>query len=124
MNTERLLQLADVVENTKHFDIGNRLFLWRIRPIDGFNMGSYICETPCGTAGCLAGHAAALFGEAGAIHLDEIFSAAAGLLDLNYAEASHLFVPNDASYCDITPAWAATACRKLAEGVPPEEIWH
>lgn len=98
MNIDRLNTLADVLEH-------NRL------PANfEFDMSAIIYNTPCGTAGCIAGLALVLFnGPTG----PEVHSGyAAEILDLTEGQADHLFFPpSDEIYNESDPKAAAVAIR-------------
>lgn len=140
MNKERLLELAEHLEQVPHmddlshdgrgrektfFDMYNRLS--KGAKIQFFNMRSYCFEDECGTAGCIAGHAAALF-----TPKDYLEAASGGwslsakkALGLTGAQADALFyVPTEHGDAeDATPEDAANACRRLAAGVPLKKLW-
>lgn len=114
MNKERILQLADAIEREGA----------RAEPDLGFNMNylwaSYsndFAKRPCGTVGCIAGHALHLAG------INGDFTAAAEWLGLSYigGEGGELFFPGDVSginisrWDEITPAHAAAVLRRLVE---------
>ena len=116
MNTERLLLLADIIEQKDHLqkldsnaDLSDSLtaaaFAERGSQLDGFNMNFYCAsdvkgvEVGCGSAGCLAGHTVVLWGDVDKIEsmLDGIsFSKyAAVLLGLTEVEGVPLFMPGE-----------------------------
>lgn len=114
MNKERILQLADAIEREGA----------RAEPDLGFNMNylwaSYsndFAKRPCGTVGCIAGHALHLAG------INGDFTTAAEWLGLSYIENEEreLFFPGDVSginifrWDEITPAHAAAVLRRLVE---------
>lgn len=88
--------------------------------VDGFDMLSFIEETPCGTTCCIGGAAIQFFGDSDTSFPDDHAQA---LLGLDSDVADMLFyggmtwdgrgeaVPLE----DITPAWAARCIRKLME---------
>lgn len=109
MNRERMLELADAIENRtldREFDM--RSFC---RDRDQHDV-----DTSCGTAGCIAGWACWLFTEGTTVQYDDIETVAIGLLDLTGTEADSLFhgwwspeiLPN------ITAEDAAAELRRLA----------
>ena len=120
MNIERLNTLADHVEGLT--------FLPGDEDIDGpaANFTMQVVSYVCGTPGCLAGHAIALFGDAesrrawGGHPVEE----AAYLLDLDEDTARRLFVPrHDSAHfraepgesAFVSPARAAAQLRHLAK---------
>lgn len=117
MNRERLLSLADAIEQ-------------RFLPL-GFDMSSYCNDyvltvkdvptlpTACGTTACVAGWAVALFGDPGfkIAGGSEIWDVARELLGLSPSQADWLFLgvfayPKELNR--ISDAEAVAACRQLA----------
>lgn len=107
MNRERILALADLIEQQPHTEIG---------AASGFNMEDF--THPCGTPACIAGWAAFMFDkefEPGKTTMK--YSEHAGmLLGLDYRKAADLFLLTPGiGLEEITPAHAATTLRHLAE---------
>jgi len=97
MNKERILKLADVIENAPHQPIPPRGT--PKRKLAGFNMSNW----HCGTVGCIAGWAREIFGEG-----------PYDALDLEFWQADALYVPHGPTH-DIQPHHAAAVLRHLAE---------
>ena len=93
--------------------------------LNGFNMDYIAGWTSCGTAGCIAGHACSLFGSTNDPDL-AFFSLgeAEKLLLLTRKEARNLFLPQGCDLTKITPAEAAEACLRVADGKEPWPIWN
>ena len=155
---ERLTQLADYIEHKAHITSTDRLVFEEDDPyaddrenlsavkgacdlLSGpdatFNMAWWVArwtaKDDCGTVGCLAGWACALFAD----DRDDpkhVLVLAPALLGLNGEEGIALFDPklylhnkhgNSASmdYKAITPAAAAQAVRKCRDGYDPIGYW-
>jgi hypothetical protein len=116
MNTERLLELAAVIEKAPHRPIIEPL--GDLKP-EAFNMGTWHCGAVC----CIGGWAEALFVPAKRQHYspgDQ--NHVAWALGLDEGTAEQLFYPSENcgwqltdAYADITPAMAAAVIRALAE---------
>ena len=88
-----------------------------------FNMGSFWHQTECGTAGCVAGHAMALW-PSDQVNYEWCMDAAMDVLDLDEYEGEALFLRAGAGLAmQTTPQEAAQACRNLAAGKPLNELW-
>jgi hypothetical protein len=103
VNTERILELADVIERTPHKPLPSQSA--PARKLRGFNMG----EWHCGTVGCMAGWAGQMF--------DCHPSDAADALGLTRETAWRLFQPIESidRWEQIKPKQAAAVLRNLAE---------
>lgn len=103
MNTERIRELADVIEDQPHtsFNAAN-----------GFYMDAW--EHSCGTPSCIAGWAAHTFGRQVATW--EMWDVAEGLLGLSEETSRRLFLGDGTfSRGSVTPAHAAAVLRNLAD---------
>ena len=121
MNKERILQLADVIEREGALpepELGFNMLYCRVKTNDDDgSLERDFANRPCGTVGCIAGHALRLAGINGG------FTAAAEWLGLSYigGEGEELFFPGDVSginisrWDEITPAHAAAVLRRLVE---------
>ena len=110
MNKERMLKLADYIEGLPAFM---------------FVMTRWYKEHKCGTIGCIAGHAVALFGNgdvramARTYPVSETFNLASDLLGLDKKDAKHLFYAEWARpklIEDVTQYEAAARLREMANG--------
>jgi len=129
MNKERLLELADAIEQAPHLavnSIEHRYNHIRAAQIDG-SLPNYYCQGVWlvdvlgrGSCGCVAGWAVALWGDDEAL---TVWASAVKALDLTQAEAERLFYGDGNPY-NTTPAEAANAIRRLTEGKDPWEIWN
>jgi hypothetical protein len=124
MNKERILLLADMIENSTPPTS---------KPNLGFNMATYFDTSVgysrhddqfegCGTVGCIAGWACFAFdpdqahAHAGGEDRTHFFNIAREHLDLDAEQAENLFKPRmEASYDDLTPSQAAQVMRQLVE---------
>jgi hypothetical protein len=109
MNTDRIRQLADVIERQPHTPITAE---------SGFNMGNW--EHDCGNPACICGWANFVQNELnGTEHRIGSPVHARNWLGLEMEQASALFKPNgDSSYEtweEITPTHAAAVLRHLAD---------
>lgn len=115
MNKEKLLELATIVENTKHIDLsenvpaGERQFnmaIWLYGPTTGNN--------GCGTVACIGGTAQVCFLKD---QKDVTSHDVREVLGLDEYTADDLFYPNSLNvyYEKITPAQAAWCIRNLVE---------
>lgn len=105
MNKERILLLADRIEQAPHV----RAFGDDYSSLTGFDMSTW----HCGSVGCIGGWTEQLFGDGTrcAGHW-----AVAELLDISVYEADVLCFPRQTiNYDKITPAQAATTLRLFAE---------
>ena len=133
MNVERLRELADHIEG---LDMGPRrphlalatADIYYLREIPKmFNMTGWFYEKEeCGTVGCIAGHAAALFAldpyrdRTGHKSISDVAMVALGLDDY---EASGLFTP-PIYLPNITPKQAARVLRLVADGENTRDAWN
>lgn len=111
MNKEKILQLADAIEQG-------------LKDVK-FDMMYFGEKNRCGTFGCIAGHAVALFNPEtwqsrleGYIIGRGIFEGARDLLELTHHEATELFLPDDFYRLDlgkITKEIAVKTLRDFAE---------
>lgn len=101
MNVARILELADVIEKVPHVALGDAH--QGPEPVTDFNMSTF----HCGTAGCIAGWAAHLYGNGRGVLTAEKF------LGISSDDGDELFIPAGLVLEDITPAQAATTLRKL-----------
>jgi hypothetical protein len=119
MNKERILLLANVIENAtppaKHPNLTFEMSSFWWGPEDeGFSPAEEGYHT-CGTTACIAGWAVALFTEEEASEAN-IPMMAQDVLELTYQQADSLFIPElSRRYEDITPAIAAQVLRRFAE---------
>lgn len=124
MNKERILELADLIENQAFADegVGFNMSYYYLTNSSGLEVKDYAGH-PCGTAACIAGHAwlAAQRGTDGHVHtLDKIIGPrgeteyeAKKYLGLNWRVAEELFIP-ECLGDHPTPAEAARTLRHLA----------
>ena len=120
MNTERILELAQKIEELPAEQFGMEKF-WRHVPEgwwDGKNANT-LCRSP----GCIAGHTVALYGDGPTLMKRTLFKNfdidmgettdeyAKDLLDLSESQAEELFEPCGPSYNAIDTAWAASTLR-------------
>lgn len=117
----RLLKLADIIENNKPIE-------WKGRPVK-FDMSEWGHERSCGTAACIAGHAAILSGQPfdpkaeyalGYERGNTARKVAAEWLGIkDYEESIRLFIPTNHGYTgrleNITRRRAAAVLRSFAE---------
>lgn len=106
MNKDRILQLADIIEQSASFDM-NYFFVPFVDT-----------ENDCGTPACIAGHAIHHFQGVNNTVLP-FTRHAAFLLDLDREHAAILFGTHDYVDLDmdlITPAVAASHLRNIAAG--------
>jgi hypothetical protein len=138
MNKERLLILADHIENRPILYTDNpddELEELREKDSDiilknannvAFNMYSYVIEGSCGTAACIAGHACFLWkNEIEQSPSGQVYwhSSAAAILGLTEEESNHIFYGrfitddlfSDKNWAKITPKVAADYLREVAE---------
>lgn len=113
MNKANLLQLADALEHGL--------------PAMQFDMSYWLHTTDCGTAGCIAGHAAILSGKYptdGSYFETNAHDVSNDFLELTDEMSNHLFTPssdtrgfsyNLFTYREITAPMAAAVVRHLAE---------
>lgn len=107
MNVERILELADLIEQQPHASGDGE---------DGFCMAEY--RHDCGTPSCIGGWASFKWGDNRGGLLD-----AAEILGLDHALARQLFDPGmDFHYWSTTPAEAALTLRHLAK--TGEVVWE
>ena len=141
MNVERLNELAEHIEQVRHFPgrvpYGNYVEAKREHSgLQGFNMRYdriYLAEH-CGTAGCIAGHGVLKFHP----HPERVLSPAntsvcviaeaQQLLDLDRDQSLVLFhavggLDDRMTMDDIGPDDAARALRRLARGDALDTIW-
>lgn len=106
MNTERILELATVIESLPHVSPDERA---TEVPLDSFNMEKW----HCGSVGCIAGWAVKLFGG----EIPDPALSGQQALGLRGDIADDLFTPayGYGDYHKITPRDAAKVLRKLAE---------
>lgn len=108
MNKERILELADYIEQLPQaghtgYEGPEQL------PVQSFYMASY----SCGTAACIAGHALRLWHDNHDYALTRW--AAARILDIGpNVVGKHLFVPDGIDLTDVKPIEAARVLRELA----------
>ena len=120
MNKQRMLELADHIEGLPHRG--------RLQPDRAaiFDMGHWWIgnEHTCGTMGCIAGWAANLFEvKRPSVSIQSSWvQLVREILDLSYAEARTLCVP-DTNLAAITPAQAAGTLRLMASGCTAERAW-
>jgi hypothetical protein len=110
MNKERILAVADAIENES---------------VPGLQFDMTVYRNSCGTAGCIAGWAFVMFADDGRRRWDEwgnyprgeIFNTAKEVLGLCSGEAWQLFLPEDpvGENYDATAEEAVTVLRQLAE---------
>jgi hypothetical protein len=114
MNKERLLLLADMIENKRppsvqpDLDFHMAMF-WEAPEDKGFGPEDPEYHT-CGTSACIAGWAVATFGS-GTTNQKEIFREARVLLNLTEGQADGLFLPADPD--DHATKIAPTVMRHL-----------
>lgn len=105
MNKERILALAELIENQPHEELESEF---------GFNMEDF--THPCGTPSCIAGWA--VF-QAGGLEKDYHANSkvAAEILGLEHRQAEDLFFAwrSKIGLEEITPFHAAATLRHLAE---------
>ena len=125
MNTERLRELADILEQMPYVEIDPiRNLGWT--PDDdkpGFNMETYLCQT----AACIAGHAALRYGGEPDLTDDRwVHAIAREVLELGIRDAIDLFnaACSNRARERITPKQAAAALRLVADGRPVRRAWH
>ena len=145
MNKKRLLKLAKHLEKVPHKPIStemNERTFYEYKRDDRvemrhFNMRTY-CQMldadGCGTTGCIAGHAVALFEGVKNSHEWHFGWAprAAQALELTPEQAEALFWlpggpgawPTVAAVDEAQPHEAARACRRLANGEPLDTLWE
>lgn len=127
-NVELLLRVADAVEQ----GIPGVKFLMQGWAHKVFFFSASGEENICGTAGCIAYHAALLVYPESSV--DEIMRAfqennlnvvgeVAWQLGLTEEEHEALFTPLGVQWSHVTPQRAAAAIRRCAAGAPPEEFW-
>jgi hypothetical protein len=117
MNKERLLLLADMIENSTppknfpdlYFNMAN---YWEGPEDKGFDPVDQEYHT-CGTGACIAGWATATFGSGTTKH-ERIQREAMCLLELTPCQADRLFIPNDPSD-DHTTEIAPAVIRHFVE---------
>lgn len=102
--TKMLLELADAIESES---------------VCQFTMQTYFIDTPCKTAGCIAGTAIAKFmpislQPENRENLDYIGTAAI-LLGLSPTQAIELFIPSAVPWQRVSPSQAADVIRHLAK---------
>jgi hypothetical protein len=111
MNIERMLAVANAIENETIPGLGFNMIDWTNRPFT--KVGDHACGTVC----CIGGWACVLFGEEG----DMVYGQEAQqLLDLNNDQAKRLFLNYyDWVYPDsleqITRAQAVAAIRRMVQ---------
>lgn len=123
MNTERILELADLIEAGQP-DLYFNMATW------GEQARNFVAtEHACGTAACIAGWTLARFGKSGRATKvdhrrprdfdDSVSKAAAAVLGLNRSEAYDLFVPNSGlngvDVYEVTADHAVRTLRHLAK---------
>lgn len=127
MNKPRIERLINLLENDDLydlFDMGN--YGIELDPI-GLRRVSEVFQgerdpSACGTAGCIAGWAIALF-RGGEYSMNRGMSEQAGeLLGLDRATAQELFLP-DQELEKITPRQAAQALKVLISGDNDTDLW-
>ena len=95
MNRERLLQLADTVENLEH---GDEHCQFNMRRVFHSRLG-----TECGTPSCLQGWALTLFGKDQLVEEKaadmETFEVARELLEISNNDGDILFTPDNTQGC-------------------------
>lgn len=138
MNRERILALAEHLEQVLHHEVSSGGFttmsdmfnrLRHCKPMKFFNMGSYCAaigdEDPeCMTAGCIAGHAVALWPPYRFVEHSGWYSDARRILGLDSYEADALFyLPTGRDMSAVQPHEAAQACRRLVDDVPLDKLW-
>jgi hypothetical protein len=107
MNTNRLLEVADLIERADRFNLRTYVTYDDDRSIHGAPPLRDLVHD-CGTAGCVAGWTVALFSD----NVDEVDDvgaeshAAADLLDLNEHEVLQLFFPEPNAVASV---WARVA---------------
>lgn len=112
MNVERMLQLADILENDKPV-------MYRGKPVK-FRMEVWDYDTTCGTACCIGGFAEILWGE-GPLCNEFDPKGAATLLGLDREQASNLFYGGihewwGVGLSEVTPEIAAKGIRRMVAG--------
>lgn len=119
MFKKRLLKLADIIEN-------NKPVVWKDRPVK-FSMGDWATPKDCGTAACIAGHAAILSGSEFNAHTwqwtqrsNSTLNVAKDWLGMDMQHALELFLPTEYSNYrglleNVTRRRAATVLRHFAE---------
>ena len=104
MNEERILKLADHLDNLDLLDEPGE-----------FDMNTY-AFTECGTPGCIAGHAAYIFTDASLEDLlYKAFDIAEEALELDFGIAKDLFIPGNVKWNYVKAKDAVGVLRNLAE---------
>lgn len=119
MNIERMLKVADIVENSTRFDMYQYT-----------NDEAYTSENPnaCATAACIAGEACFVAVEEKCCGLQDIiyypFNIAQDYLDLTHREADYLFFGywSSKKICSTNNILAAQVIRRMAAGESIESI--
>ena len=141
MRTDRLRELADVIEQAPHFrhewplnSIGaTELIISVVHGLpDSFNLGAwcYTSDSDCGTTACIAGYAVGLFAPDDTVGEAGISAQAAELLDLTDEQSMELFTPSNFAtrmpQGEVTPQQVADALRLLANEPDMEirEVWR
>lgn len=108
MNKERILEVADAIENHKIADLGFNMNYEYFDPkYDGADRSGHNCNT----VACILGWVNAMDGRRGSTSKDE----AETTLGINSRLGDNLFYPDDVNgYDDVTPREAAITLRKLA----------
>jgi hypothetical protein len=121
MNKERILQLADHLDNLPPTEPGFYMGSW-FQPVDENLDGdsTEVIRNECGTAACIAGHALRYFEDV-PVKFSYPALAAGEILDLTYGQGDDLFTPfNHMNETD--PHKAARVLRHLA--ATGEVEWH
>jgi len=132
LDRSRLRELADAIEGLPHFvePHENPYSDLQVEELEGFNMVNWLERKECGTAGCIAGWAAHLWGDEDD-PTTSIAENAQYILRICRMESAYLV--NPASYLPeisrqqmhhITPAEAARCLRLVADGVSAAEAWR
>ena len=119
MNRERLIQLAEHIRKLQHYTTFVHPFSTRETELNGFNMAYVAGTTDCGTAGCIAGHTLSLFTPTKDPNADLEMEEVGELLGLTPTQATELFMAPRRRLDEITPAEAADACLRVADGKEP-----
>ena len=109
MNRKRLIELRDVLRSRRYPE-----------GYDRFNMEEY--KSQCGTAGCIAGLAVAMFSPktwSDVVSGFDVEEKAQNLLRLNEKITEKLFFPGDINLYVVTPEMAADAIDSLLETGTP-----
>lgn len=117
MNRERILRLADVIENgmpSIHFDM--RVWAIVYDSFDEEEREELRVPGHCSMVACIGGHAELLWVKDDDFAIADIsIHDVAELLDIDFARSAALCAPSGVSWSGITRADAALTLRKLAE---------